>query len=125
MSTKVKISKRGQQYEVAQKENYSPFSNLSLCPKSIIALAQSSYDLQLIEVTLNQLKTPSNSKHEIHLNRMRQIADKQETFVHGSISTNSQLETIVQYSDHSFYDQMDTTHRKNSLHYFDESYQHF
>ncbi|CAD8051632.1 unnamed protein product [Paramecium primaurelia] len=125
MSTKVKISKRGQQYELSQKENYNPFSNLSLCPKSIIALAQSSYDPQLIEFTLNQLKTPCNSKHQTHLNRMRQIADKQENFVHGSISMNSQIETVIQYSDHSFYDQMETSHRKNSLHYFDESYQHF
>ncbi|CAD8054829.1 unnamed protein product [Paramecium primaurelia] len=125
MSTKVKISKRGQEYELYSKENYNPFSNLSLCPKSIIALAQSSYDQQLIEFTLNQLKTPCNLKHETHLQRMRQIADKQETFVHGQISINSQIETQVQYSDHSFYDQMETSHRKNSLHYFDESHQHF
>ncbi|CAK70695.1 unnamed protein product (macronuclear) [Paramecium tetraurelia] len=125
MSIKVKISKRGQQYELQQKENYNPFGNLSLCPKSIIALAQSSYDSQLIEFTLNQLKTPCNLKHETHLLRMRQIADKQETFVYGQMNINSQIETQVQYSDHSFYDQMDTSHRKNSLHYFDESHQHF
>ncbi|CAD8065589.1 unnamed protein product [Paramecium sonneborni] len=123
MSTKVRIQKKGQQYVVSQKENYTPFSNLSLCPKPIIALVQSSYDPNLIEQTLNQLKTPQQLKHESHLNRMKQIADKQEYYVHGQISSISQIETIGQFSDHSFYDQLEANYTKNQYAYFDDSYQ--
>ncbi|CAD8153857.1 unnamed protein product [Paramecium octaurelia] len=125
MSTKVRISKRGQQYFVSQKENYTPFSNLSLCPKPIIALAQSSYDPNLIEQTLNQLKIPSQQKHDSHLNRMKQIADKQEFYVHGQVSSYSQIETIGQFSDHSYYDQLEANQTKNQQNYFEDSYQLF
>lgn len=98
MSTKFKIQKRGHSFYLQHKENYVPFSNLSLCPKAIIALVQSQFDQDDLDRTLAQLRTPT-TKHHQYLSRMRTIADKQEKFLYN----DSLMDTATHESEHSYF----------------------